>query len=162
MNKFLAIIFLGFWIFNFAEAGTYKDRKYKFKSLLALGSVIKKGDPKVIFLNFGALLHEAKLVADELNLTLIDMRFIKPLDEEILRTYLKSADIFISLEDGSIAGGAGSAVQEFCSKENIYIKSKLFGIPDNFVEHASREEMIEECGLTSKQILAELETMMER
>ena len=71
------------------------------------------------------------------------MRFIKPLDEEILRTYLKSADLFISLEDGSIAGGAGSAVQEFCSKENIYIKSKLFGIPDNFVEHASREEMIE-------------------
>ena len=125
-------------------------------------NLIKKGDPKVIFLNFGALLHEAKLVADELNLTLIDMRFIKPLDEEILRTYLKSADLFISLEDGSIAGGAGSAVQEFCSKENIYIKSKLFGIPDNFVEHASREEMIEECGLTSKQILAELETMMER
>ena len=125
-------------------------------------NLIKKGDPKVIFLNFGALLHEAKLVADELNLTLIDMRFIKPLDEEILRTYLKSADLFISLEDGSIAGGAGSAVQEFCSKENIYIKSKLFGIPDNFVEHASREEMIEECGLTSKQILAELETTMER
>ena len=125
-------------------------------------NLIKKGDPKVIFLNFGALLYEAKLVADELNLTLIDMRFIKPLDEEILRTYLKSADLFISLEDGSIAGGAGSAVQEFCSKENIYIKSKLFGIPDNFVEHASREEMIEECGLTSKQILAELETTMER
>ena len=129
---------------------------------IAKANLIKKGNPKVIFLNFGALLHEAKLVADELNLTLIDMRFIKPLDEEILRTYLKSADLFISLEDGSIAGGAGSAVLEFCSKENIYIKSKLFGIPDNFVEHASREEMIEECGLTSKQILAELETMMER
>ena len=65
-------------------------------------NLIKKGDPKVIFLNFGALLHEAKLVADELNLTLIDMRFIKPLDEVILRTYLKSADLFISLEDLSL------------------------------------------------------------
>jgi len=77
------------------------------------------------------------------------MRFVKPLDKEMLRDYFKNADIFISLEDGSIAGGAGSAVQEFCSDEDIEIRSKLFGIPDKFIEHASREEMIAECGLDS-------------
>lgn len=111
--------------------------------------VIRRGGNEVIFLNFGSLLHEAKVVSEKLNLTLIDMRFVKPLDKEVLRDYLNNATMFISLEDGSIAGGAGSAVQEFCSEENILIKSKLFGIPDKFIEHSTRDEMIKECGLDS-------------
>jgi 1-deoxy-D-xylulose-5-phosphate synthase len=53
-------------------------------------------------------------------------------------------------------GGAGSAVQEFCSHKNIEIKSKLFGIPDTFIEHASREEMIEDAGINASQILDSL------
>ena len=80
------------------------------------------------------------------------MRFVKPLDKEILIKYLTTAELFVSLEDGSIAGGAGSGVQEFCSEENIVIKSKLLGIPDIFIEHASREEMIKDAGLTAIQI----------
>jgi 1-deoxy-D-xylulose-5-phosphate synthase len=88
------------------------------------------------------------------------MRFVKPLDQNILKKYLLDAEYFISLEDGSISGGAGSAVQEFCSIENIDIRSKLFGIPDRFIEHASRAEMIEDCGLTAKQMLTELRTML--
>ena len=111
--------------------------------------IIRKGENKVIFLNFGSLLHEAKIVSEKLNLTLIDMRFVKPLDKEVLREYLSDASMFVSLEDGSIAGGAGSAVQEFCSEENILIQSKLFGIPDKFIEHSTREEMIRECGLNA-------------
>ena len=123
-------------------------------------NLIREGSSKIIFLNFGALLEEAKIVADEMNLTLIDMRFVKPLDKNILKKYLLDAEYFISLEDGSISGGAGSAVQEFCSIENIDIRSKLFGIPDRFIEHASRAEMIEDCGLTAKQMLTELRTML--
>ena len=105
-----------------------------------------------IFLNFGALLHEARDVCEKLNFTLIDMRFVKPLDKVVLKKYLKNADLFVSLEDGSVAGGAGSAVLEFCSEENIDIRSKIFGIPDKFIEHASREEMIAECGLDSSSL----------
>ena len=118
--------------------------------------LIKEGRSDIIFLNFGALLSEAKIVAEKLDLTLIDMRFVKPLDEEILLKYLENADMFISLEDGSVMGGAGSAVQEFCSHKNIEIKSKLFGIPDTFIEHASREEMIEDAGINASQILDSL------
>ena len=114
--------------------------------------VILEGSLDKIFLNFGALLHEARGVCEQLNFTLIDMRFVKPLDKEVLRKYLKNADFFVSLEDGSVAGGAGSAVLEFCSEEDIDIKSKLFGIPDKFIEHASREEMIAECGLDSSSL----------
>ena len=116
----------------------------------------KKWARLIVFLNFGALLSEAKVVADKLDLTLIDMRFVKPLDEEILLKYLCDADMFISLEDGSIMGGAGSAVQEFCSQKNIKIRSRLFGIPDVFIDHASREEMIEDAGINATQILDSL------
>ena len=88
------------------------------------------------------------------------MRFVKPLDEELLKKYLTKADMFVSIEDGSIMGGAGSAVQEFCSKGNIEIKSVLFGIPDEFIEHASRKEMLEEAGLTSKKIKSKIEDLL--
>ena len=122
--------------------------------------LIREGSADVIFLNFGSLLHEAQKVSENLNLTLIDMRFVKPLDKDILRKYLTNAKLFISLEDGSVAGGAGSSIQEFCSEENILIKSKLLGIPDKFIEHASRDEMIKEVGLTSMQIEESLRQLM--
>jgi 1-deoxy-D-xylulose-5-phosphate synthase len=118
--------------------------------------VIKDTESKIVFLNFGALLDEAIIVSDELNITLIDMRFVKPLDEDLLKEYLSDADMFISLEDGAVMGGAGSSVQEFCSENSINIKSKLFGIPDKFIDHASRKEMIEEAGLVSRKILESL------
>ncbi|MFL2715873.1 MAG: 1-deoxy-D-xylulose-5-phosphate synthase [Gammaproteobacteria bacterium] len=118
--------------------------------------VIKDVGSKTVFLNFGALLEEAIIVSDELNITLIDMRFVKPLDEDLLKEYLSDADLFISLEDGAVMGGAGSSVQEFCAENSINIQSKLFGIPDKFIDHASRKEMIEEAGLISKKILESL------
>ena len=124
-------------------------------------NLIREGKKEIIFLNFGALLEEAKVVCDNLDLTLIDMRFVKPLDSEMLLTYLNKANFFISLEDGSIAGGAGSAVQEFCMEHNIKIRSKLFGIEDKFIEHASREEMLEEANLTSIKIERVLKDMLE-
>lgn len=129
----------------------------KLKSVeIGKARVINETDSKIIFLNFGALLDQAIEVSKILGLTLIDMRFVKPLDEEILKKYLKNAQGYVSLEDGSVYGGAGSAVQEFCSNNQINIKSKLFGIPDRFIEHASREEMLEDSGLLAKQILDSL------
>ena len=88
------------------------------------------------------------------------MRFVKPLDEEILRKYLSKADTFISIEDASIMGGAGSAVQEFCSEENINIKSILIGIPDKFIDHASREQMLDEAGLSADKIKSKLKVLL--
>ena len=129
----------------------------KLKSVeIGKARVINETDSKIIFLNFGALLDQAIEVSKILGLTLIDMRFVKPLDEEMLKKYLKNAQGYVSLEDGSVYGGAGSAVQEFCSNNQINIKSKLYGIPDRFIEHASREEMLEDSGLLAKQILDSL------
>jgi len=96
-----------------------------------------------------------------MDMTLIDMRFVKPLDEDMLHKYLNNADMFVSLEDGSISGGAGSAVQEYCGRNNIIIKSLLFGIPDEFIDHASREEMLDQAGLSATKILDKLKTLQE-
>ena len=122
--------------------------------------VVKESDSNVVFLNFGALLDKALEVSEKMDFTLIDMRFVKPLDQEILKKYLSKADYFVSLEDGSIAGGAGSAVQEFCSIESIDIKSILLGIPDRFIEHSSREEMLESAGLSVAKILDRLKPLL--
>ena len=122
--------------------------------------LINEGNPNIVVLNFGALIEEAIDVADTLELTLIDMRFVKPLDSEILKKYLSTAEWFITIEDGSIMGGAGSAVQEFCSKNGINIKSILFGIPDKFIDHASRNEMLDEAGLSSDKIKSKLKKLL--
>ena len=122
--------------------------------------LIAENNTKVILLNFGSLLHLAEKVSKKLKLTLIDMRFVKPLDKEILIKYLSNADLFISLEDGSIMGGAGSAVQEFCSENKINIKSLLLGIPDSFIDHATREEMLDEAGLTADKIESKIKELM--
>src|SRR6056300_1403608 len=124
--------------------------------------VIREGQSNVVFLNFGALLDKALEVSEKMDFTLIDMRFVKPLDQETLQKYLSKADYFVSLEDGSIAGGAGSAVQEFCSIESIYVKSILLGIPDIFIEHSSREEMLESAGLSVTKILDRLKPLLGR
>ena len=122
--------------------------------------VIKDEDSKIIVLNFGALIETAKEIAGNLKATIIDMRFVKPLDELLLKKFLSKADVFISIEDGSVMGGAGSAVQEFASKEKIDIKSILLGIPDEFIDHASRDEMLEEAGLSLSKIKIKLEELL--
>ena len=122
--------------------------------------LINEGNPNIVVLNFGALIEEAIDVANTLELTLIDMRFVKPLDSEILKKYLSTAQWFVTIEDGSIMGGAGSAVQEFCSKNGINIKSILFGIPDKFIDHASRNEMLDEAGLSSDKIKSKLKKLL--
>ena len=123
-------------------------------------NIINEESSEIVILNFGTLLNEANQISKELKASLVDMRFVKPLDEKLLRKLLKKAKVFISIEDGSIMGGAGSAVQEFASKENLNVRSILFGIPDKFIEHASREEMLVEAGLDVENIKSKLSKLL--
>ena len=123
-------------------------------------NIINEESSEIVILNFGTLLNEANQISKELKATLVDMRFVKPLDEKLLSKLLKKAKVFISIEDGSIMGGAGSAVQEFVSKENLNVRSILFGIPDKFIEHASREEMLVEAGLDVENIKSKLSKLL--
>ncbi len=123
-------------------------------------NIINEESSEIVILNFGTLLNEANQISKELKATLVDMRFVKPLDEKLLRKLFKKVKVFISIEDGSIMGGAGSAVQEFASKENLNVRSILFGIPDKFIEHASREEMLVEAGLDVENIKSKLSKLL--
>ena len=96
---------------------------------------------------FGSLLGIAQPIADELDLSLVNMRFIKPIDEALIKKMASQHDYLITLEDASIAGGAGSAVLEFLNQERINVPLLRLGLTDVFPSHGSREEVLEDYGL---------------
>ena len=119
-------------------------------------NLLEKGSSELIMLNFGSLLNHAIKVAKKYNMTLIDMRFIKPFDEGILKKY-SNAKWFVTIEDGSLIGGIGSTIANWVTKQNLKTQVKCFGIPDKFIEHMSREQMIKEAKLDYGSIIKELD-----
>lgn len=113
--------------------------------------VIKETNDNIVILNFGSLLAIAEELANEFNASLYDMRFVKPLDKDLLSSIEPKKQI-ITIEDGSLAGGAGSAVMEYYQEKHACYKIKSFGIPDTFIEHASRDEMIDMAGLSANKL----------
>ncbi|MCF2915874.1 MULTISPECIES: 1-deoxy-D-xylulose-5-phosphate synthase [unclassified Pseudoalteromonas] len=120
---------------------------------------IKQGS-KVAILSFGTLLESAKVAADELNATVIDMRFIKPLDTEAINELISSHDVIVTLEDNAIAGGAGSAVNEYLAAIKADVTILNLGIPDEFIKHGTQDEMHAEMGLDANGILTRIKEFM--
>ncbi len=110
------------------------------------GEVRRRGQ-QVAILSFGTLLENALEAADELNATVANMRFVKPLDKELIRQLAKEHELLVTLEEGCIAGGAGSAVAEFLNEQGIHVPVMQLGIPDEYVEAASHKQQLAECGL---------------
>lgn len=120
---------------------------------------IKQGN-KVAILSFGTLLENAKVAAEELNATVIDMRFIKPLDTDAISELLGSHDVIVTLEDNAIAGGAGSAVNEYLAAIKADVTILNLGIPDEFIKHGTQDEMHAEMGLDASGILTSIKESM--
>ena len=120
------------------------------------GRVMNIQQSDMLVLNFGALIETAEGVAQELNATLLDMRFVKPLDKELIAEHSHDKKVIITIEDGAISGGAGSAVTEWAQENKMRHQIIICGIPDEFIEHASRAEMLEMIGLDKKGILAKV------
>ncbi|WP_018872774.1 1-deoxy-D-xylulose-5-phosphate synthase [Thioalkalivibrio sp. ALJ16] len=104
-------------------------------------------------LSFGALLETALAAGEALDATVVNMRFIKPLDTELLARLAASHERFVTLEDHARAGGAGSAVLEWLSAEGLALPCQVLGIPDAFTEHGSREQVLADCGLDTDGVL---------
>ena len=98
-------------------------------------------------LAFGAVLPAAEAVAADLGLTVVNMRFVKPLDRSLLLELAGTHDGFVTLEDNVVAGGAGSGVAELLADAGITLPVLHLGLPDAFQHHASREELLAEAGL---------------
>jgi len=117
---------------------------------------IRTGE-SIAILSFGALLGAATEAADVLNASVINMRFIKPLDEDAILSIADSHQILVTLEDNVVMGGAGSAVNECLLANNHSISVLNLGLPDKFQAHASRDEVLSEAKLSSSDIIAQIE-----
>ncbi|SUB18106.1 1-deoxy-D-xylulose-5-phosphate synthase [Pantoea agglomerans] len=109
---------------------------------LPLGkAVVKRQGEKLAILNFGTLLPEAAATAEALNATLVDMRFVKPLDEALIAELAATHDSLITLEEGAIKGGAGSGVNEFVMAKRLAVPVLNIGLPDEFIPQGTQDEV---------------------
>lgn len=110
------------------------------------GVVRRQGDD-IAILNFGTLLPEAQKAADKLNATLVDMRFVKPLDEALILELASSHHALVTLEENAVMGGAGSGVNELLMAKRIAISVLNLGLPDKFIPQGGQEEIRSDIGL---------------
>ena len=111
---------------------------------------------KVAFVCFGPLLYNALEVAEELDATVADMRFVKPLDEQLLLDLAKNHDALVFIEDSATQGGAGSACLEALSAHKIQIPTLQIGLPDEYVEHGDINVLLDLYGLSPQKILSKV------
>lgn len=115
---------------------------------------VRWSGPKVAFLAFGSMVGLALAVAPELGAAVFDMRFVKPLDEALLRDVASQFDLLVTIEENAVAGGAGSAVAEFYAQEGKVCALLMLGLPDRFIEHGAPAELLAEAGLCEEGVLA--------
>jgi 1-deoxy-D-xylulose-5-phosphate synthase len=108
---------------------------------------VRREGSKVALLAFGAMVPTAEAVGLGLDATVVNMRFVKPLDEELLLRLASSHRAFVTLEDNAVAGGAGSGVNECLVRQGITLPVLNLGIPDRFIEHGSRDQCLAAAGL---------------
>ena len=123
-------------------------------------AVVKRQGEKVAILVFGTLLKAAEKSAEALNATLVDMRFVKPLDEALIKELAGTHQLLVTVEENVIKGGAGSAVNEFLAAIKSEVKVINLGLPDKFLDHGKSEQMLAECGLDSVGITAAIKTVI--
>ncbi|HSN72154.1 MAG TPA: 1-deoxy-D-xylulose-5-phosphate synthase [Steroidobacteraceae bacterium] len=109
--------------------------------------VRRAGKSGLVILVFGTLLASCESIADRLDATLVNMRFVKPLDEDLVLELAERARAFVTVEENVVAGGAGSAVNELLVANGIQLPVLNIGIPDRFIEHGSRDDCLVAAGL---------------
>jgi 1-deoxy-D-xylulose-5-phosphate synthase len=113
---------------------------------LGRGEIRRQGK-KVAILAFGTLLYPALDVAERIDATVANMRFIKPIDADLVCSLARTHDLLVTLEEGAIGGGAGSACLEVLAEQGIEVPCLQLGLPDRFVDHGDHALLMKECGL---------------
>ncbi|MCK9618984.1 MAG: 1-deoxy-D-xylulose-5-phosphate synthase [Methylobacter sp.] len=123
---------------------------------LGKGEVRHQGS-RIAILAWGSMVTPAMEAGKQLGATVVNMRFVKPIDAELILELAKSHEVLITVEENVLAGGAGSAVNDFLQAQQILMPVLNIGLPDSFVEQGTREELLTLCGLDAKGILAQAE-----
>ena len=116
------------------------------------GHVVREGE-EIAILNFGVLLTEAEKAGEALNATVVDMRWVKPLDTDLITQLVQTHSRFITVEENVVAGGAGSGVAEYLASQGLSIEIRHVAIDDRFIDHASQGETRIDAGLSCDDIL---------
>jgi 1-deoxy-D-xylulose-5-phosphate synthase len=117
----------------------------------------REGRSGLALLVFGTLLDAAHKIAERLDATLVNMRFIKPLDDALVLSIAAQHRAIVTIEENAVAGGAGSAVAELLAAEGALLPLHQIGIPDRFIEHGSRESCLVAAGLDAAGLSANVE-----
>jgi len=127
-------------------------------SELAIGKAeLRHHGSRIAILAWGSMVTPALIVGKQLNATVVNMRFVKPIDEALILELANTHDVFVTVEENVLAGGAGEAVNSFLQKQRILMLVLNIGLPDSFVEQGTREELLALCGLDVQGILTQIE-----
>jgi len=135
-----------------AGIGT-KEQKVMNEIPLGTSVTVKQG-AQVAILSFGTLLPAALEAAEAIGATVVNMRFVKPLDQSRISEIANSHSFIVTLEENVVAGGAGSAVNEYLAAQGFSIPTLNLGLPDQYIEHGTQEQLLAECGLNADGISA--------
>lgn len=125
---------------------------------LPLGrGLIRREGKKVAILAFGSMVSPALQAAESLDATVADMRFVKPLDLDLIRDLAGKHELIVTIEENVIGGGAGAAVMEALQDMDMTVETMCLGLPDTFIEHGVHETMLANCGLNCEGIIASIE-----
>ncbi|MBD3671683.1 MAG: 1-deoxy-D-xylulose-5-phosphate synthase, partial [Gammaproteobacteria bacterium] len=129
---------------------------------LPLGKAeLRRQGTSTALLAFGAMVAPAEAAAEPLDASVVNMRFVKPMDEEMVLRMAREHELLVTLEDNAVEGGAGSAVNELLQAHGIQCPVINLGLPDRFVEHGSREELLSLCGLDASGIIQAVQRFQE-
>ena len=131
-------------------------RREEMRSLPLGEAVVRRRGRDLALLAFGSMVEVAELVARQMDATVVNMRFIKPLDEAVVVRLAAEHRWLVTLEENVVAGGAGSAVNECLAARNIHVPVYNIGLPDRFVGQGERDELLAECGLDVEGVLRQL------
>jgi 1-deoxy-D-xylulose-5-phosphate synthase len=129
--------------------------------LLPIGKaeVVKRGSG-VAILAFGSSLEPCSEIASRIGATLVNMRFVKPLDADLINEMAHSHNLLVTVEENAVSGGAGSGVNELLAQAGIAVNIQNIGIPDRYIEHGSREDCLAMAGLDTNGILEQINTRL--
>ena len=107
------------------------------------------------------MVEVAMRVANKIDATVIDMRFVKPIDEKAIEKATKEHDLLVTIEENAILGGAGSACLEVVSRLGIPVRTLQIGLPDQFVEHGDKARLFQDCGMDELSIIERVKSALQ-
>jgi len=122
--------------------------------------ILRRQGEKIAFLAFGSMVTPSLAAAEELDATVADMRFIKPLDDKLVAELAAAHDVLVTVEENTIMGGAGSAVMESLCRQKINVRLLMLGLPDTYIDQGDHAELLADCGLDKTGIMQSVQNYL--